>query len=306
MNRTVSIDGQIVANEQAKVSVLDHGLLYGDGLFEGIRVRAGRVFRIEQHMARLQVGARVLGLELPFDPQRMALVVTDTVRAFARKEAYVRLLVTRGEGPLGVDPTTCKKPTVICIAAEIALYSAEQRAQGLTLLTSSYRRPNPDAQDVAVKTLNYLGSALAKQEARQRGADEALLLNQSGRVAEASVANVFVLRGRALSTPPTIDGCRRGVLDWLGCGRGGCAQPGWASDWPRPNGRGHARPRAPSSRVGRDRRPGHRGLNAQRGCRQGSPVLLFGHDGVKGPFVGPMVDRKVGGRRSSPRDYLAD
>jgi branched-chain amino acid aminotransferase len=146
MNRTVSIDGQIVANEQAKVSVLDHGLLYGDGLFEGIRVRAGRVFRIEQHMARLQVGARVLGLELPFDPQRMALVVTDTVRAFARKEAYVRLLVTRGEGPLGVDPTTCKNPTVICIAAEIALYSAEQRAQGLTLLTSSYRRPNPDAK----------------------------------------------------------------------------------------------------------------------------------------------------------------
>jgi branched-chain amino acid aminotransferase len=211
MIKTVSIDGQIVAEEHAKVSVLDHGLLYGDGLFEGLRVRAGRVFRIEQHMARLQLGARVIGLELPFDGQRMATVVTDTVRAFGRKEAYVRLLVTRGEGPLGVDPTTCNKPTVICIAAEIALYSAEQRAQGLSLLTSSHRRPNPDTQDVAVKTLNYLGSALAKQEARQRGADEALLLNQSGRVAEASVANVFTLHGRTLSTPPPIDGCLEGI-----------------------------------------------------------------------------------------------
>jgi branched-chain amino acid aminotransferase len=211
MNKTVSIDGQIVAEGQAKVSVLDHGLLYGDGLFEGIRVRAGRVFRIEQHLKRLRVGAQVLGLELPFEAARMASVITDAVRAFGRKEAYVRLVVTRGEGPLGVDPTTCKKPTVICIAAEISLYSPEQRARGLSLITSSYRRPNPDTQDVAVKTLNYLGSALAKQEARQRGSDEALLLNQSGRVAEASVANVFVLHGRALSTPPAIDGCLEGI-----------------------------------------------------------------------------------------------
>src|SRR4051812_1436728 len=141
----------------------------------------------------------------------MSSVITDAVRAFGRKEAYVRLVVTRGEGPLGVDPTTCKKPTVICIAAEISLYSPEQRARGLSLITSSYRRPNPDTQDVAVKTLNYLGSALAKQEARQHGSDEALLLNQSGRVAEASVANVFVLHGRALSTPPAIDGCLEGI-----------------------------------------------------------------------------------------------
>lgn len=211
MNKIVSIDGEIVADAEAKVSVLDHGLLYGDGLFEGIRVRAGRVFRIEQHLRRLQLGARFLGLALPFEAERMASLVTDAVRAFGRKEAYVRLLVTRGEGPLGVDPTTCKKPTVICIAAEIALYSAEQRARGLSMLTSSYRRPNPDAQEVAVKTLNYLGSALAKQEARQRGADEALLLNQSGRVAEASVANVFVVHGGTLSTPPAIDGCLEGI-----------------------------------------------------------------------------------------------
>src|SRR4051812_5880425 len=211
MNKAVSIDGQLVAEQDAKISVLDHGLLYGDGLFEGIRVRAGRIFRLDQHLTRLALGARYLGLDLPFDAEGLTRIVQDTVLAFAHPEAYIRLLVTRGEGPLGVDPTTCKKPTVVCIVAEIALYNEEQRARGLSLLTSSYRRPTPDVQDVAIKTLNYLGSALAKQEARQRGADEALLLNQSGRVAEASVANVFALRGRTLSTPPALDGCLEGI-----------------------------------------------------------------------------------------------
>jgi branched-chain amino acid aminotransferase len=211
MNKAVSIDGQLVLEREAKLSVLDHGLLYGDGLFEGIRVRAGRIFRLDQHLRRLALGARYLGLELPFDAEERARIVRDTVRAFGRREAYVRLLVTRGEGPLGVDPTTCDRPTLVCIVAEIGLYSPEQRAQGLSMITSSYRRPNPDVQDVAVKTLNYLGSALAKQEARRQGADEALLLNQQGRVAEASVANIFALHGKALSTPPPIDGCLPGI-----------------------------------------------------------------------------------------------
>jgi len=211
MNKAVSIDGQLVAEGEAKVSVLDHGLLYGDGLFEGIRVRAGRIFRLDQHLTRLELGARHLGLDLPFDREGRARIVRETVRAFGHREAYVRLLVTRGEGPLGVDPTTCKKPTMVCIAAEIGLYSAEQRAQGLTLITSSYRRPNPDVQDVAVKTLNYLGSVLAKQEAKKQGADEALLLNQAGRVSEAAVANIFAVHGRTLSTPPAIDGCLEGI-----------------------------------------------------------------------------------------------
>ncbi|HWZ87873.1 MAG TPA: branched-chain-amino-acid transaminase [Polyangiaceae bacterium] len=211
MKKTVSIDGRLVRDEDAKISVLDHGLLYGDGLFEGIRVRAGRIFRLEQHLARLALGARAIGLELPFDANEQARIITDTVRAFGQKEAYLRLLVTRGEGPLGVDPTTCPKPTVVCIVAEIGLFSTEQRARGLTMITSSYRRPNPDVQDVAIKTLNYLGSALAKQEARRQGADEALLLNQSGRVAEAAVANIFALRGRSLMTPPALDGCLEGI-----------------------------------------------------------------------------------------------
>jgi branched-chain amino acid aminotransferase len=211
MKKAVSIDGQIVADHEAKISVLDHGLLYGDGLFEGIRVRAGRIFRFDQHLSRLLLGARYLGLDLPEAGQGLAHIVRETVRAFGQKEAYVRLLVTRGEGPLGVDPTTCKQPTVVCIVAEIGLYSAQQRAQGLSMITSSYRRPNPDVQDVAIKTLNYLGSALAKQEAKKQGADEALLLNQSGRVSEASVANVFALHGRTLATPPSVDGCLEGI-----------------------------------------------------------------------------------------------
>lgn len=211
MKKAVSIDGRLVKDEDATISVLDHGLLYGDGLFEGMRVRAGRVFRIEQHLARLGVGARAIGLELPFQGEDMARVVADTVRAFGQKEAYVRLIVTRGEGPLGVDPTTCKKPTVICIVAEIGLFTAEQRARGLSMITASVRRPNPDVQDVAIKTLNYLGSALAKQEARRQGADEALFLNQRGQVAEAAVANIFALRGRELATPPPIDGCLEGI-----------------------------------------------------------------------------------------------
>lgn len=211
MNKAISIDGQLVSEQDAKISVFDHGLLYGDGLFEGIRVRAGRIFRLEKHLARLSLGARYLGLDLPFDDDERAKIVRDTVRAFNKKEAYVRLLVTRGEGPLGVDPTTCKKPTLVCIVAEIGLYSAEQRALGLSMITSSYRRPSPDAQDVSVKTLNYLGSVLAKQEAKRQGADEALLLNVQGRVAEAAVANVFAVHGRMLWTPPALDGCLEGI-----------------------------------------------------------------------------------------------
>jgi len=211
MNKVVSIDGQLVKDSEAKISVLDHGLLYGDGIFEGIRIRAGRIFRLHRHLARLELSARVLGLELPFTRAEFTRIVEEAVTALGLRESYVRLVVTRGEGPLGVDPTTCKKPTVLCIAAEISLFTAEQRARGLSMLTASSRRPTPDVQDVAVKSLNYLGSALAKQEARQRGADEALFLNQSGRVAEAAVANVFVVKERALFTPPTLDGCLEGI-----------------------------------------------------------------------------------------------
>ena len=205
------MDGTIVDEAEARVPVTDHGLLYGDGIFEGMRVIAGRVFRIEQHLARLAFGARVLALELPYPLAEIRSAVESTVRAFGQPEAYIRLLVTRGVGPLGVDPTTCPRASVICIVTTIKLFSEEQRERGLDMITSSYRRPTADVLDVRVKSLNYLNSVLPKLEARQRGADEALLLNGRGHIAAAAVANVFVLKGRALRTPPGSDGCLEGI-----------------------------------------------------------------------------------------------
>jgi branched-chain amino acid aminotransferase len=205
------IDGKIVEEGAAQVAVNDHGLLYGDGLFEGMRVINGRVFRIERHLDRLEFGARTLLLALPYPRAEIKRIVEDTVRAFAAREAYIRLVVTRGVGPLGVDPTTCPKANLFCIVATIKLFSEEQRERGLDMITSSYRRPSADVLDVRVKSLNYLGSVLAKLEARQHGADEALLLNQRGHIAEAAVANVFTLRGQLLSTPPASDGCLEGI-----------------------------------------------------------------------------------------------
>jgi branched-chain amino acid aminotransferase len=207
----VWIGGEIVDGHEAKVSVTDHGLLYGDGVFEGMRVIAGRVFRIDQHMTRLALGARAIGLSLPFEVAQIRRIVEDTVRAYAEPEAYIRLVVTRGEGPLGVDPTTCPRATLFCIVSSIKLFSEEQRERGLSLITSSLRRPQADVLDLRVKSLNYLGSVLAKLEARQRGADDALILNARGHVAEASVANVFVLKGKRLLTPPGSEGCLEGI-----------------------------------------------------------------------------------------------
>lgn len=205
------LDGAIVDEAEARVPVTDHGLLYGDGVFEGMRVAAGRVFRIEQHLARLAFGARVLALTLPYSMAEIREAVESTVRAFGEPEAYIRLLVTRGVGPLGVDPTTCPRASLVVIVTTIKLFSEEQRERGLDMITSSYRRPTADVLDVRVKSLNYLNSVLPKLEARQRGADEALLLNPRGHIAEAAVANVFALRGRVLATPPATDGCLEGI-----------------------------------------------------------------------------------------------
>jgi branched-chain amino acid aminotransferase len=207
----VWMDGRITGVAEARVSVLDHGLLYGDGIFEGIRAYARGVFRLDDHLARLATSAKAIGLVLPRPVAAIRDVVLDTLRAFGHDDAYVRLVVTRGEGPLGVDPTTCTAPRLFCIAAEAQIYPLAKLAQGLDLVTVSVRRPALDAVDPRVKSLNYLNNALAKQEARARGADEALLLNAAGAVAEASVANVFTLSGRTLATPPPTDGALAGI-----------------------------------------------------------------------------------------------
>ena len=211
MSGVVWMDGEILPAAEARVPVGDHGLLYGDGVFEGIRVYGGAVFRLDLHLRRLATGARVLGLKLPGGIAHIRAVILETVRAHAASDAYIRLIVTRGVGALGVDPTTCKEPRLICWVDAIRLHPETIRQRGLDLITSSWRRPLPDALEPRVKSLNYLGSVLAHKEAKDRGGDEALLLNHLGRIAEAAVANVFVVREGRLATPPATEGALEGI-----------------------------------------------------------------------------------------------
>jgi branched-chain amino acid aminotransferase len=207
----VWIDGHVVEASEARIPVTDHGLLYGDGIFEGIRVYGRRVFRLELHLARLATSARFLGLEIPGGIEAMRGVVLATARAFGADESYVRLIVTRGEGALGVDPSSCPKPRVLCLVDTVRLFPAEKLEQGLTLATASVRRPPADVLDPGVKSLNYLNNVLAKLDALRVGADDALILNLAGAVAEASVANVFAVKDGVLSTPPPSDGALAGI-----------------------------------------------------------------------------------------------
>ncbi len=211
----VWIDGRIVDGADARVSVLDHGFLYGDGVFEGMRVYSRRLFRLERHLDRLEVGARALGLALPGGRAALRALTLATAREHARasgeEDGYVRLVVSRGVGELGVDPTSCPEPFITCIVDKIRIFPEERLRSGIAMITSSRRAPAPDVRDPRVKSLNYLNNALAKQEARRQGADEALLLNAQGQVAEASVANVFAVRGGRLLTPPASDGALEGI-----------------------------------------------------------------------------------------------
>lgn len=207
----VWMDGRVVDAHDAVVPVTDHGLLYGDGIFEGIRVYDRRVFRLEDHLRRFCVSARAIGLALPTDRGGLEKIVLETARAFGESEAYLRLVATRGTGSLGVDPTTCTTPRLFCIVASVELFPAAKLEAGLDLVTVSVRRPALDALDPRVKSLNYMNSVLAKREAKLRGADEGLILNAAGRVAEASVANVFVVQREELRTPPTTDGSLDGI-----------------------------------------------------------------------------------------------
>ncbi len=196
---------------ECRISILDHGLLYGDGVFEGIRITGGRVFRLHDHIARLERSARAIGLELPLRGAALATAVLDTARANGEAEAYVRLVATRGVGELGVDPASCVEPELFCIVASLRMFPAEVRAKGLLLLTSWLRRPAADMLDPQVKSLNYLNNVLAKRDARLKGYDDALLLNSIGRVTEATGANLFAVIDGTLVTPPTADGALPGI-----------------------------------------------------------------------------------------------
>lgn len=205
------LDGRVVALADARIPVTDHGFLYGDGVFEGMRVTRRRIFRLDDHLRRFAASARAIGLALPGGLAAMQAILFETLRAAGRDDAYVRMIASRGDGALGVDPTSCPSPRLICIVDQLRIYPPEKLESGIDLITSSWRRPPPDVLDPRVKSLNYLNNVLAKLEARQRGADEALLLTQEGRVAEASVANVFALREGTLLTPPGIDGALEGI-----------------------------------------------------------------------------------------------
>src|SRR5438876_5960616 len=207
----IYIDGKFYSEANAKVSVFDHGLLYGDGIFEGIRFYNGRVFRLEEHLARLWDSARSICLEIPMSMPEMTEALLETVRQNDLRDGYIRLLVTRGVGNLGLNPEQCKTPSVIIIVAQIALYSEEMYKKGLTIVTVATRRTNPSALNPAVKSLNYLNNVMARIEANQANADEALMLNDEGNVAECTADNVFIIKHGQIFTPPIAAGALRGI-----------------------------------------------------------------------------------------------
>jgi branched-chain amino acid aminotransferase len=207
----IYIDGKFYSEANAKISVFDHGLLYGDGIFEGIRFYNGRVFRLEEHLHRLWDSARSICLEIPMTMRNMTEAVLETIRQNHLRDGYIRLLVTRGIGNLGLNPTQCKSPSVIIIAATIALYHEDFYRKGLTIVTCATRRSNPAALNPAVKSLNYLNNVMARIEANLAGADEALMLNDAGNVAEGTADNVFVVKHGQIVTPPVTAGALRGI-----------------------------------------------------------------------------------------------
>jgi branched-chain amino acid aminotransferase len=207
----IYLDGKFYAEGEAKVSVFDHGLLYGDGIFEGIRFYNGRVFRLEEHLDRLWDSARSICLEVPISQSAMTEAVLETIRQNDMRDGYIRLIVTRGVGNLGLNPEQCKTPSIIIIAAQIALYSEEMYRKGLTVVTVATRRTNPSALNPAVKSLNYLNNVMARIEANQAHADEALMLNDEGNVAECTADNVFIVKRGQIFTPPITAGALRGI-----------------------------------------------------------------------------------------------
>jgi len=207
----IYIDGQWHTRETACVSVFDHGFLYGDGVFEGIRVYNRRVFRLDAHLSRLAASARALALPLPVSLAELADLVREAVRRNRLDDAYIRLIVTRGVGDLGIDPRTCARPTLVIIVTTIQVYPADLYASGVRLITSATRQVSHEAVDPRVKSLNYLKNILAKIDAHQAGAHEAILLNAGGFIAECTADNLFVVQAGVLRTPTPLDGALEGI-----------------------------------------------------------------------------------------------
>src|SRR2546422_4147622 len=207
----IYINGKLYDKADAKISVYDHGLLYGDGVFEGIRVYAGKVFRLREHVERLFESARAIKLEIPLTREQMMEAIQKTVEANNKKDGYLRLVVTRGAGTLGLDPRKTTDPQVIIIVDDIVMYPPELYENGLELATVATIRNHPAALNPRIKSLNYLNNIMAKVEGQQAGCLEALMLNHKGEVAECSGDNIFVVKHGVLKTPPPEAGILEGI-----------------------------------------------------------------------------------------------
>jgi branched-chain amino acid aminotransferase len=207
----IYLDGQFLDQADAKVSVFDHGLLYGDGVFEGIRLYGGNIFRLDEHLERLEMSAKALLLDMPWTRAELAAATAETCRRNGLTDGYIRLVVTRGVGDLGLSPWLCPKPSLIIIAAKISLYPPEHYEKGLAIITAGTRRINPAALPPTVKSLNYLNNILAKIEARNAGCLEAIMLNDQGYVAECTGDNLFTVFKGEILTPAASQGALKGI-----------------------------------------------------------------------------------------------
>jgi branched-chain amino acid aminotransferase len=207
----VWIDGTLYDKDDAKVSVYDHGLLYGDGVFEGIRVYSGRIFECAAHIDRLYASAKAIRLTIPLSREQVRAAMEETVRVNNFRDCYMRLVVTRGVGYLGLNPNKCPTPTVIVITDTIDMYPKEMYEKGMAVITASVIRNHPNALSPRIKSLNYLNNILAKIEAVDAGVPEAIMLNHEGNVAECTGDNIFIVRGGTVYTPGTHDGILEGI-----------------------------------------------------------------------------------------------
>jgi len=211
MSLKIYIDGKLLDKSEARISVFDHGLLYGDGVFEGIRSYDGLIFKLTEHLLRLYESAKSIGLSIPISLPELTQAIIRTLKANQLKDAYIRLVVTRGVGDLGLDPAKCSSPTIIIIADKIVLYPEEYYKNGLELITASTRRNIPEAVNPQIKSLNYLNNILAKIEATNSGVMEAIMLNRNGYIVECSGVNIFVIKKGCLLTPPCFLGALKGI-----------------------------------------------------------------------------------------------
>ncbi len=211
MNRIIYMNGQLVPEKEAVVSVFDHAFLYGDGVFEGIRAYKGRIFKLEEHIQRLFESAHSILLSIPYEHHQMVKAVVETVNANNLRDAYIRVVVSRGVGDLGLDPQKCKNSQVVIIADKISLFPEELYNQGLNVVTVATRRNNADALDPKIKSLNYLNNILVKLEANRAGVLEAIMMTPQGYICEGSGDNIFIYRKGKLITPPAYLGILEGI-----------------------------------------------------------------------------------------------